>query len=174
MNQGADQCRLAITAFDDPQDVWGTIHALLAKGFAVEQFCLVALATIMARVGSLDRVFGGESSLLRLLTEQVEDLPTTGEERTNHGHRIVATAGPLFKSVLPVMGDDDTSNAHITEEHRAELESQARKGAIVLIVKSSNPAQQWLSTRTLLDQSSHSVKTYEFAVQSGSGQSREA
>lgn len=171
MNQGADQCRLAITAFDDAQDVWATIHALLAKGFSVEQFCLVALATIMARVGSLERVFGGESSLLRALTEQVEEWPTSSDEQTNDGHRIVATSGLPFKSVLSVQRDGNKSKAQISEVHRSEFESRARKGAIVLIVKSSNPDQQWLSTRTLLDQSSQSVKTYEFAFQSGVGQS---
>ena len=172
MNQGADQLRLAITAFDDPQEVWSTILALLAKGFAIEQFCLVALAAIMARVGPLERVFGAESSSLRALTEQVEDWPTGGA-RASDGHRLVATSGSLFRSMLPAPGDGHSTKAHITEEHRSELESQVRRGAIVLIVKASNPAQQWLSTRTLLDQSSHSVKTYEFAVQSGAGQSRD-
>ena len=166
MNQGADQFRLAITAFDDPQTAWGTIRALLANGFDIEQFCLVALAR------SLERVVGDDSCRFRALVEQVEDWPSIGGEKTNDGHQIVATAGPLIRSVLPALGDESEAHAHITPEHRLELEAQARQGAIVLIVESSNPAQQRLSTRTLLDQSSRSVKTYEFAVASSDGQPR--
>ena len=112
MDQGDPHYRLAITAFDDPHSLWGTIRALLAKGFAIEQFCLLASRTIMEQVGVLGGAISGNSPHLRMLTEHVEDWPTTGDRRAHDGHHIVATAGPLITSVLPVLGDGSADKAY--------------------------------------------------------------
>ena len=179
MDPGADQYRLAIAAFDDPESLWSAIRTLVGAGFSAEQFCLVALATKLAVITLPERIPGAPRDLLEAMARNVEDWPnssngSTGDGQMGAGDRIVATAGQVSRSLLPAPsagdGDGGQRQGHISDQHRSELEAHVLQGAIVLVVKSSNPAQQWMSTRTLLDHSSHSVKTYEFAVPAGSGQ----
>lgn len=161
MNPRVERYRLAITVFDDPESVWGTVTALLAKDFALEQLCLVALTTTMARVGLSERIGEADRDRLSALYDQVEDWPGAGD-----GQAIVASSGPLLSSLLQAQsaGNGGRTQDRISAEHRSELVDQIRQGAIALVVSAATPTQQWLSTRTLLDQSLHSVKTYEFAV----------
>ena len=161
MNPRVEQHRLAITVFDDPESVWGTVTALLAKDFAPAQLCFVALTNTMARVGLSERIAGADRDRLATLYDQVDDWPDAGD-----GQRIVATSGLLLKSFLQAQsaGNGGRPQDRISAEHRSELVDQIRQGAIALVVSAATPSQQWLSTRTLLDKSLHSVKTYEFAV----------
>ncbi len=166
MALGAEQCRLTIAVFDEPERLWRTIQTLLGAGLPVEQFCLAALATTMACVADASPISEADCSLLTTLTQKVEAWPGG-----QNGHSIVATSGSLFKTLSHAQsaGDGARTHARISALHWSELVEQIRNGAIVLIVSASSPAQQRLSTRTLLNESSRSVQTYEFAI-SGSAE----
>lgn len=166
MSQGAEQVRLAIGVFDDPDNLWRTVRALMDDGFSLEQFCLVGLASTVADIGRT----GYAPAFQPGLFSQVEAWPGTGD-----GHAIVATSGPLLNSLLSPQapGTDSGNQSRMFTEHTSEILVQVLKGTIVLVIRSLTPAQQRSSTRTLLDQSSHSVKTYDFMVHGAAAGTRE-
>ena len=173
MSQGAEQIRLAIGVFDSPTSLWRTVLALMDDGLMPEQFCLLTTERTASEVGrpaSISEDIGdADRDRVSRLYEQVETWPGSG-----NSHRIIATSGPLLDSLLNVqMSDAASKNAGISGEHMAEMLKQVRRGGLVLVIRSLSPAQQRLSTRALLDQSPHSVKTYDFTVPADRAQKRQ-
>ncbi len=167
MVDGREQIRLAVTVFERPASLSATVLALLQDGVKLEQFCLVALATTMGRVKRLARTTKSERPGLATLTEKLVDWPGAGIDR-----RIVATSNPLIAALPHVLGAGQivTSHIHSPGDDGSAFSEHIRKGAIALIVGSKTPAQQASTTRLLLAQSAHGVKTYEFQMPQPPGQ----
>ena len=173
MSQGAEQIRLAIGVFDSPSSLWRTVLALMDDGLMPEQFCLLTTAPTAAEISppaGIDKdISDADRYRVSRLYEQVETWPESGNSR-----RIVATSGPLLNSLLKVqMADAASKNPGVSGEHMSEMLKQVRHGGLLLVIRSLSPAQQRLSTRALLDQSPHSVKTYDFAVSADQAQKRQ-
>ena len=173
MSQGAEQIRLAIGVFDSLSSLWRTVLALMDDGLLPEQFCLLATAAKAAEVGRPagigDDISESDRYRVSTLYERVETWPGSG-----NSHRIVATAGPLVDSLLIAQrAGGALKNVGVSAEHMSEMLKQVQHGGLVLVINSLSPAQQRLSTRALLAQSPHSVKTYDFAVPTDQAQRRE-
>ncbi len=168
MSLGAQHCRLAIAAFDAPDRLWRTIQTLLGEGFVLEQICLAAEATTMARAADMSL------DAHAVLARPIETWPRRPEAPA--GPPIVATSGPLFRLLEHAQsaGDRGTVHARISAQHWSDLAQHMDNGAIVLIVSAACPAQQRISTRTLLNESSRRVQTYEFAMPAGQQRDGEA
>ena len=112
---------------------------------------------------SITKVIG----LSGTLTEKLVDWPGAGIDR-----RIVATSNPLIAALPHVLGAGQivTSHIHSPGDDGSAFSEHIRKGAIALIVGSKTPAQQASTTRLLLAQSAHGVKTYEFQMPQPPGQ----
>ena len=174
MSQGADQIRLAIGVFDTLFSLWRTVEGLIDDGLLLEQFCLVATAATAAEISRPadpgDPISDDVRQRVSNLCSQVETWPGTDD-----GHRVVATSGPLLDSLLraQVTGLASTFPVGISAEHTTEMLKQVQNGALALIIRSLTPAQQRISTCALLDQSPHSVKTYDFAVPADQARQRQ-
>lgn len=158
MSPGADQYRLAVAVFDDPQGLWRAVRALMSDGVLLEQLCLAAVDTTMARLDHPARG-GGDGHLASALLSQVQDWP--GEIGRPS---IVATSGPLLDALRQVRDGwpDASADGHAVSHHRPELADHVLVNNVTLVVRSHTPAQQSQTTRTLLSHSSHRVKTFEF------------
>lgn len=166
MNDGSGYVRLAITVFDRPAKLCSALLALMEEGLAAEQLCLVALSSTMKRMRRLMRK--GESGWTRVavLTENLVDWPGAPI-----GRRVVATSSPLVEALPHVL---DGGNVIKTQVHSPAgdghlFSEHIRDGGVALIVGSATPAQQAGSTRILLAQSAHGVKTYEFNLPKSAG-----
>ena len=167
MQPGADQVRLAIGVFDEPENLCGALLSLADDGFQPEQFCLVARAATLVgfdRLTILGRLAEDRRQYLARLRDRIASWPTSSVAGTADEHGIVATSSPVLSFLLQAPVAGGRSTAGLPAEPVIEIEAQAIRGAIVLVIRAMTPAQQRRSTRTLLDTSLHSVKTYDFTI----------
>lgn len=164
MTSNAEQVRLAITVFDDPERLWSTVLMLLCNGLTHDQLCLVALAKKMkgSCLTYLQKLSGEERDRLTSFCEAVEEWADAGSER------VVATSGALLGSLRQAQ-DPRTGNGTGRQDlsfawRTADLENHIGQGAIVLVARAASPAQQTVVTRALLSGSLHRVTTFEFAA----------
>ena len=157
MTSGADQFRLTVASFDDAAGLWRAMEALLQDGITRGQICVLAPAESMPRLDVAE-----EGSMPETFSDGW--LPPLKSWRDESGSRsIVATAGPLLDALSSL--SDSTSNlANPTPSRGVVLSDYVVQNAITLVVRSTSPAQQSLTARTLLKQSSYRVRTFEFAV----------
>ncbi len=161
MSAGADQYRLAVAVFDDPDRLWSALRVLVHGGLGLDQICLVASASTMERLpapGSDRAALGQIAEVLTLLLDRTTD-PA--------GRDLVATPGPLLEALRQVADAqhnavNGTSTAGTSV--RPKIADHVFDGAITLFVRSNTPVQQSLATRALLSQSSRIVKTFEFTL----------
>ncbi len=161
MRGGAQQTRLALTVFDQPASLFGAVLALLQEGTLLEQICLVALASTMKRIRRLAENAETEWSRLSALTKNVVDWPGAPL-----GRRVVATSSPPVADLAHLLDGEHISRSHVHHpgDDGHSFSEHIAQGAIALIVGSATAAQQARSTRILLAQSAHGVKTYEFSA----------
>ncbi len=161
MTGSDERNRLAVTVFDDPCILWGTVVELLGSGIEVEQMCLVVLGAMVPRFLPKPRPNAGLGEQLTRLHSRLDDWNGTVD-----GQRIVATSG----SMLPMLrewqemdhaGADDSRSLI---KPKTDFASLVREGNIALIVKSSDTVQQLRVTRALLEKSDQRVLTFELGV----------
>ena len=81
---------------------------------------------------------------------------------------VAATSGPLFESLACLQrGALAGGEGSLQAAQRPDFGEHLAAGTITIVVRSTTPAQQSIATRTLLSQSSHRVKTYEFTSAAG-------
>ena len=156
----AQQCRLAIGVFDEPEWLWRSLLALLGEGLRPDQCCLVGRAASLARIPPSDSTVEADRRRLATLYRNVAAVPGL-----NDGCGVSATAGPVLDCwrSLDSAQREIKSALRISTTHDAELLAQIERGAVALVVRSFSPGQQSTVARALLQQSSHGVKTYEVA-----------
>lgn len=157
-----DQCRLAITTFDEAAVLWRTVSALLQAGLQIDQLCLVALESTMASIEPIERTFDGRVEQVAALCRQVSDWRGFFDSQS-----VVATSGQL-RSVLQSQRSDGQLANQIggTSAHLSDFVDQIKNGSIALAVRSSDAQQHISVTRTLLAKSTHKVTTFSFMLSS--------
>ncbi len=162
MSATIEQIRIAITVFDDPERLWGAVLALLRNGLSSTQLCLLARESSLAGACNayLQNSPKEDRQHVAALCERVEDLPCERRER------IVATGRSLLVSLLGTRAscDNHAPVALILSHDTTDLDNEIEQGLVALIAKSSDPRQQSIVTRTLLNRSVHRVTTCEFAA----------
>lgn len=161
MANGVQTYRLGIAVFNRPDAVWPAVIALLDGGFCLHQLCLAARPETIVRLPASAHPYRDRQPAMSQLIDHVSEY--TGSRFA------VAQPGVVlrFRCSGAGHGHDDAGR---TDWNRPELSGnvlqQVVEDTIVLGVSSQSTRQQLVSTRILLEHSSHRVLTQEFVLPS--------
>ncbi len=162
-----DRIRIAVTTFDDAEQLWSMIGGLVDRGIDPTQLCIVATAPAMALLRRLrpthdDRTMSAGPHIGSQLADLCEDVEPVCKLRD--AKAVLATSGPVLKLLLGGLARGDTARKLIIDENSLDPESSLRQGAPALVVLSNESAQQRTATQMLLRRSQHRVKTFDLAL----------
>ena len=165
MTRDVNHFRLVVAIFDEPQSLQRAVKALLLAGLTSDQLCLVAHADTLAALAQGAQ--GGEGhSAVEQLVSRIEAWPADAAAGSPQSESpLGATAGALRDDLVRLLhrsASTSGSDGALQVAQRPDFAEHLTGGAITVVVRSTTPAQQSVTTRTLLGQSSHRVKTYEF------------
>jgi hypothetical protein len=159
-----DRIRLSATAFDDAQQLWGMIGALIARGIDATQLCIVATASAMvmirrfgpARLSKGRASVGGLDARLADLSGDVEPCC-----ELSSGEPVLASSGPVLDLLLCGRGRMGAAGRSLIDDISLAPDRALHQGAPTLVVLSHEASQQRIATQTLLRHSQHRVRTFE-------------
>lgn len=167
MANGVQTYRLGIAVFNRPDAVWPAVIALLDGGFGLHQLCLAARPETIARLPASAAHYRDRQPAMGALIDHVSGF--TPPKTTAGGGKpgvLLRFQGPREGSATGGTNGHDEA-AHV-DWNRPELSGnvldQINEDAIVLGVSSQSTRQQLVSTRILLEHSSHRVLTQEFIL----------
>ena len=162
MTRDGDHFRLVVAIFDEPQSLRRALDALTAAGLSADQLCLLARTETLTGLAQDVGANVGDSALARLVG-RIQAWPGAPGET-----RFSATSGSLRDHLARLQRSGTgsataaASDGALQAAQRPDFADHLGGGAITVVVRSTTPAQQSVTTRTLLGQSTHRVKTYEF------------
>lgn len=158
-----DLLRLSMAVFEEHEALSSVVAQLLDAGLDCDQLCLIARKSTLIRLDRLALPQTAASGSADKRRDGVERWPDCVDK-----DEVTATSGPLLDLLLferatphrPV----DTVGRLLAEIDPAALLGQSRADAVVLLVKSATPKQQSTTTRVLLNESRHRVKSLELPI----------
>lgn len=154
--------RVVIGAYDDAETLWPTVTRLLGEGVHARQLGVAARADRLvevARAPILPTIVRDQA--LRLVGSVEPLVPAKPSEPS-----VVASRGPLYDGLKRHVPLERAVNSLVPGPAPvipADLLDLIRMGSVALAVTSDTPAQQWATTRILLDSSVHPVQTHDYA-----------
>lgn len=154
--------RVVIGAYDDAETLWPTVTRLLGEGVHARQLGVAARADRLAEVSRSPMLTTGVRDHALKLVGSAEPLTVV---RPCEPY-VVASRGPLYDGLMRHVPLDRPGGGVMPGPAPvipAELLDLIRTGSVALAVTSDTPAQQWATTRILLDSSVHPVQTHDYA-----------
>lgn len=166
MANGVQTYRLGIAVFNRPDTVWPAVIALLDGGFALHQLCLAARPETIARLPDSASHYRDRQPAMGPLIDHVSGY-TPPKAAAGSMARVLLRFQSARDGTRDGCGSGHDETAFV-DWNRPELGGnvldQVNDDAIVLGVSSLSTRQQLISTRILLEHSSHRVLTQEFIL----------
>ena len=165
MTAGEQKLRIALAVFEPAGLLGPAAAALLGQGVPIARVGLIALATTAGHLISEGLGDGAASAPLAALLADLAPLLVA-----RNATAIVASPGLIDTWMSGWRAPALWGNDNVADEVprlAADLERQVRRGAAILAVASSTPAEQWLCMRILLQQASSPVLALECSLPAG-------
>lgn len=154
--------RVVIGAYDDAETLWPTVTRLLGDGVHARQLGVAARADRLVEVSRSPVLTTGVRDHALKLVGSAEPLTVVRPSELT----VVASRGPLYDGLIrhvPLERPAASAKRGPAPVIPAGLLELIRTGSVALAVTSDTPAQQWATTRILLDSSVHPVQTHDYA-----------
>jgi hypothetical protein len=167
VNESAQKARLTLAAFDRPETLWLATAGLVENGVMPQQVGIAMCSRSLAGLAEPPRLDEADQRRVAPVIRRFDQMPVSGAIPG-----MLASSGLLSQLHDPAGAwtarnglPDAKGPTHETVARLGDdIAAQVRQGATVLAVRSASAGEQWLSTRILLQHSSHPVATYELSL----------